>query len=69
MQVREFMLSKVLQLKRPKTNIQIIQSSVLLKHTQFMRFLRLHGQDVYTEVRRGMLQPRLGSALHAPGDD
>lgn len=45
-------MSKVLQLKRPKSNVQIVQQSVLLKHTQFMRFLKQHGHDVYTEVRK-----------------
>ncbi|KAG2482867.1 hypothetical protein HYH03_018212 [Edaphochlamys debaryana] len=49
--VREHMLNKVYQLKRPKTNVQIIQQSVLLKAKYFMRFLRMHGPDVYTEIR------------------
>ncbi|KAG2445494.1 hypothetical protein HXX76_000110 [Chlamydomonas incerta] len=49
--VREFMLGKVYQLKRPKTNVQIIQQSVLLKYKYFMRFLRAHGPDVYMEIR------------------
>ncbi|KXZ50200.1 hypothetical protein GPECTOR_17g837 [Gonium pectorale] len=49
--VREFMLAKVYALKRPKTNVQIIQQSVLLKYKYFMRFLRLHGADVYMEIR------------------
>ncbi|GLC44043.1 hypothetical protein PLESTB_000222700 [Pleodorina starrii] len=49
--VREFMMGKVYQLKRPKTNVQIIQQSVLLKYKYFMRFLRVHGPDVYTEIR------------------
>lgn len=44
-------MAKVYQLKRPKTNVQIIQQSVLLKFKYFMRFLRAHGSDVYTEVR------------------
>ncbi len=45
------MLAKVYTLKRPKTNVQIIQQSVLLKYKYYMRFLRLHGTDVYMEVR------------------
>ncbi|GIL58131.1 hypothetical protein Vafri_12985 [Volvox africanus] len=49
--VRDFMMNKVYQLKRPKTNVQIIQQSVLLKYKYFMRFLRVHGPDVYTEIR------------------
>ncbi|MEW5309332.1 MAG: hypothetical protein WDW38_001227 [Sanguina aurantia] len=49
--VREFLLQKVYQLKRPKTNVQIIQTSVLLKFRHFCRFLRQHGPDMYEEVR------------------
>lgn len=37
-------------LKRPKTNVQIIQQSSLLKNKFFVRFLRQHGQDIYQEV-------------------
>lgn len=48
------MLAKVYTLKRPKTNVQIIQQSVLLKYKYYMRFLRLHGTDVYMEVREGV---------------
>ncbi len=50
-QVRDFMLHKIYQLKRPKTNVQIIQQSVLLKYKYFVRFLRQHGTEVYNEVR------------------
>jgi hypothetical protein len=50
LQVREFVLQKVYMLKRPKTNVQIIQQSALLKYKYFVRFLRQHGADVYSEV-------------------
>ena len=53
-QVREFVLQKVYMLKRPKTNVQIIQQSALLKYKYFVRFLRQHGPDVYAEVRGGL---------------
>lgn len=49
--VRDFILQKVYTLKRPKTNIQIIQQNVLLKYKYFVRFLREHGDDIYTEVQ------------------
>lgn len=49
--VREFLMSKLYQLKRPKTNIQIIQQNVLLKYKYFVRFLREHGKDIYDELR------------------
>lgn len=32
LQSREFLLNKFLALKKPKTNIQILQQSVLLKY-------------------------------------
>ena len=49
--VREFLLQKVYQLRRPRTNIQIIQQNVLLRFKYFVTFLKEHGGDVYTEVR------------------
>lgn len=51
LQVREFLLQKLYTLKRPKTNIQIIQQNVLLKYKYFIRFLRQHGKEIYDEVR------------------
>lgn len=50
-QVREFVLQRIYQLKRPKTNIQIIQQSSLLKYKYFVRFLRAHGKEAYAEIR------------------
>ena len=44
------MLSKLYQLRKPKTNISIIQQNVLLKYKYFVRFVREHGEDVYQEV-------------------
>lgn len=44
-------------LKRPKTNVQIIQQSALLKNKYYMSFLKKHGQEIYLEVcvaARGM---------------
>ncbi|KAF5836606.1 hypothetical protein DUNSADRAFT_5680 [Dunaliella salina] len=49
MQVRDFMLHKVLMLRRPKTNIQIIQQTSLLKNKKFLHFLKQHGHDLYKE--------------------
>lgn len=49
--IRDFLLQKVNLLKRPKTNLQIIQQSSLLKYKYFIQFLRNHGQDLYIEVR------------------
>lgn len=49
--VREFLLQKIYQLRRPRTNIQIIQQNVLLRFKYFVTFLKEHGGDVYAEVR------------------
>eukprot|EP00877_Chromochloris_zofingiensis_P003974 jgi/Chrzof1/13578/Cz08g03010.t1 len=49
--VRDFMLNKLYQLKKPKTNISIIQQNVLLKYKYFVRFLKEHGEDIYQELR------------------
>mmetsp|Transcript_23537 Transcript_23537/g.64882 ORF Transcript_23537/g.64882 Transcript_23537/m.64882 type:complete len:760 (+) Transcript_23537:107-2386(+) len=50
--VRDFLLHKVLMLRRPKTNIQIIQQTSLLKNKKFLHFLKQHGHDLYKEIRR-----------------
>ena len=50
-QVRDFMLQRVYMLKRPKTNVQIVQQSSLLKYKYFLKFLKQHGPDVYAEIR------------------
>ena len=49
--VREFLLARLHQLRRPKTNVSIIQQSALLRHKYFVRFLRDHADDVHREVR------------------
>ncbi|KAG1668944.1 hypothetical protein FOA52_000988 [Chlamydomonas sp. UWO 241] len=49
--VRDFLLTKICLLKRPKTNVQIVQQSSLLKYKYFMHFLREHSQEVYGEIR------------------
>jgi hypothetical protein len=49
--VRDYVLQKIYMLKRPKTSVNIIQQTALLKNKYFVRFLRRHGQDIYQEVR------------------
>ncbi|XP_052200903.1 vacuolar protein sorting-associated protein 52 A isoform X2 [Diospyros lotus] len=49
--VFEFIVQKLYALRKPKTNIQILQQSVLLKYKYIILFLKEHGKDVYTEVR------------------
>lgn len=38
-------------MRKPKTNIQILQQNVLLKHKMLIAFMRRHGPEVFTEVR------------------
>lgn len=49
--VFEFILLKLQALRKPKTNIQILQQSVLLKYKYVLSFLKEHGKEIYTEVR------------------
>lgn len=49
--VFEFIVQKLYALRKPKTNIQILQQSVLLKYKYVVLFLKEHGKEVYNEVR------------------
>lgn len=49
--VFEFIVQKLYALRKPKTNIQILQQNVLLKYKYVISFLKEHGKEVYTEVR------------------
>ncbi|KAK1323100.1 hypothetical protein QJS10_CPA02g01461 [Acorus calamus] len=49
--VFEFIIQKLYALRKPKTNIQILQQSVLLKYKYVVVFLKEHGKEIYTEVR------------------
>ncbi|CAN1326494.1 Vacuolar protein sorting-associated protein 52 A [Linum perenne] len=49
--VFDFIVQKLQALRKPKTNIQILQQSVLLKYKYAISFLKEHGREVYTEVR------------------
>ncbi|GAB2226438.1 hypothetical protein Droror1_Dr00022246 [Drosera rotundifolia] len=49
--VFDFVVQKLYALRKPKTNIQILQQSVLLKYKYVIFFLKEHGKDVYNEVR------------------
>lgn len=60
------MLNKLYQLKKPKTNISIIQQNVLLKYKYFVRFLKEHGEDIYQEVRSKQGMYSDNTVLHMP---
>lgn len=49
--VFDFIVQKLYALRKPKTNIQILQQNVLLKYKYIVSFLKEHGNEVYTEVR------------------
>ncbi|PIA59635.1 hypothetical protein AQUCO_00400494v1 [Aquilegia coerulea] len=49
--ILEFVVQKLYSLRKPKTNIQILQQSVLLKYKYVILFLKEHDEEVYTEVR------------------
>ncbi|KAL8137226.1 hypothetical protein V2J09_003227 [Rumex salicifolius] len=49
--VFDFVVQKLYALRKPKTNIQILQQNVLLKYKYVILFLKEHGKDIYTEVR------------------
>ncbi|KAI4350120.1 hypothetical protein L6164_010634 [Bauhinia variegata] len=47
----DFIVQKLYALRKPKTNIQILQQSVLLKYKYIVSFLKEHGREIYNEVR------------------
>ncbi len=48
--VRDFILDKINILKKPKTNITIIQKNVLIVYKVFTEFLKEHYIDVYVDI-------------------
>ncbi|KAL2232864.1 UNVERIFIED_CONTAM: Vacuolar protein sorting-associated protein 52 A [Sesamum indicum] len=50
-QVFDFIVQKLNALRKPKTNVQILQQNVLLKYKYVILFLKEHGNEVYLEVR------------------
>ncbi|XP_020547644.1 LOW QUALITY PROTEIN: vacuolar protein sorting-associated protein 52 A-like [Sesamum indicum] len=49
--VFDFIVQKLNALRKPKTNVQILQQNVLLKYKYVILFLKEHGNEVYLEVR------------------
>ncbi|EEE59260.1 hypothetical protein OsJ_11277 [Oryza sativa Japonica Group] len=50
-EIFEFVIQKFYALRKPKTNIQILQQSVLLKYKYTIVFLKEHAKEIYAEVR------------------
>ncbi|MCD9646225.1 Vacuolar protein sorting-associated protein 52 [Datura stramonium] len=49
--VFDFTVQKLYALRKPKTNIQILQQSILLKYKYILSFVKEHGKEEYLEVR------------------
>jgi len=49
--IRTYFLSTIAQLRRPKTNVRMIQINSLLKYTPLMEFLLDAKVDIYNEIR------------------
>lgn len=47
---RNYIISKLNNLRKPKSNFQIYQESVLLKFKPMIAFLREHSSDTYNEL-------------------
>jgi len=54
--VREFLLQRFYGLRKPKTNIQILQQNVLLKFKYFSKFIQQHGPEVSQDVRTAYVE-------------
>ncbi|CAD7940307.1 unnamed protein product [Amoebophrya sp. A120] len=54
--VHTFLLQKIQTLKKPKTNLQILQQNVLLSFKYFNAFLGQHAPEALTEIRQSYIQ-------------
>ena len=51
MKARDFLLTKLYLLRKPKTNVQILQQNVLLKYKYLVHFLKQHAGEILVEVK------------------
>ncbi|XP_075517252.1 vacuolar protein sorting-associated protein 52 A-like [Primulina tabacum] len=66
--VFDFIVQKLNALRKPKTNVQILQQGVLLKYKYVILFLKEHGKEVYLEVRAAYIDTMnkvLGTKIRA----
>uniref|UniRef100_A0A7S2WQ93 Vacuolar protein sorting-associated protein 52 homolog n=1 Tax=Rhizochromulina marina TaxID=1034831 RepID=A0A7S2WQ93_9STRA len=61
--IREYFLSKIGELRKPKTNVQMIQKAGLLKYHGLMHFLRRHQPEIADEIR-ATYEESMGRTLH-----
>jgi hypothetical protein len=64
MRSRTYFLQTISQLRRPKTNVRMIQINSLLKYTPLMDFLLEAQSDVYYEIRN-VYTDSMSKTLHA----
>ena len=65
--VRDFFIQKFHSLRKPKTNIQLLQTNVLKKYKPLVDFLQVHGADIFREIRALYVETMgkvLKTALH-----
>ena len=46
----KFLVAKINNLRKPKTNFQIYQESILLKYKALVQFLKMNNSEVYSEL-------------------
>ncbi len=51
LKARDFLLTKLYLLRKPKTNVQILQQNVLLKYKYLVHFLKQHAGEILVEVK------------------
>ena len=61
---RRFFLRKIAELRRPKTNVRMIQVNSLLKFSPLVDFLRDAAPDVYQEIKDVYIES-MGKMIHA----
>ena len=61
---REFFLRKIAELRRPKTNVRMIQVNSLLKFSPLVDFLRDAAPDIYQEIKDVYIES-MGKMVHA----
>ncbi|KAH6778696.1 Vps52 / Sac2 family [Perilla frutescens var. hirtella] len=66
--VFDFIIQKLNALRRPKTNVQILQQSILLKYKYVILFLKEHNTEVYRDIRAAYIDTMnkvLSTNIHA----
>mmetsp|Transcript_87441 Transcript_87441/g.183000 ORF Transcript_87441/g.183000 Transcript_87441/m.183000 type:complete len:721 (-) Transcript_87441:102-2264(-) len=61
--IKDFLLQKINALKRPRTNLQILQNNVLVKFKLFTQFLAEHHPPVAREVQQHYVETMAGQYL------